>query len=780
MKIKLLSALSTAFLAATSAAYAVPVGTPAPGWSIPFAAIGGTAYLSLAQRMGWRLTPQDFGAKGNALSFADGAVSAGSSAFSSALATFSASDVGKTIAIYGAGASGAPLVTTISSFADAHDVVLGGAAATAVSGATYTYGADDSAAFAAEINAANAAAASGRPFCLSLPAGNYFINSTPLPAFKQNVGGGLCGAGAWKTVITLGPSYGGDLFAWSDSWGAGVGNAGGSQVIANTKYGVRVQGLTILGNRSAPALQNALMFYDHEDFVVVDDVDVEDLNGHALAAGVMKNDTDAYLRESHISNFRAFSSGSSSAPVFEIVTQCSSNCSSVDGSNTIDMHDIDIYAPQGTGLLLRDEVAGGLSNIRGIHMARIRLEGQENNPNNVNADLIHIGDSGYGGLTTAITCMDCVTLSPYANNFAVNIGGQSATKTMGIVYDGTIGGGTAAGGGVNIGAGSNIRIHVPGAIGSTGPNVKIASSATVAAPIVVNANGNEAYLTYSIDSTSTQFVTNGGSYNGGPPATAYIAPMPAINNYTTGNAHGALSVDWQLALFNLTQTASGSFSTISGGENNTASNSGATVGGGSTNAATSWMGTVSGGDTNTASGSESTVIGGGSNLANGTESTILGGRNGSTQGWYGAQAYSAGQFSVQGDAEWFRNLYRANTSGTTAVTLTSDGSMTVNWQNILSIVRGSTVQFDLSCVYRDTTNSKSQSWKWLGILMTRDQFDTTTLAAPAATNGQNVGAPGAATPTFTTPSTGQFVISFTAPNSDASHILCQAEGNYVQ
>ena len=59
MKSKLLAAFGAAFLTATSAAYAAPVGWSAPAWSIPFASIGGTAYISLAQRMGWRLTPQE-------------------------------------------------------------------------------------------------------------------------------------------------------------------------------------------------------------------------------------------------------------------------------------------------------------------------------------------------------------------------------------------------------------------------------------------------------------------------------------------------------------------------------------------------------------------------------------------------------------------------------------------------------------------------------------------------------------------------------------------------
>ena len=105
-----------------------------PG-ATPFTASGNGATTATSSiiRSGQTINVKsDYGAKGDTLSYGDGTVGAGSTAFSSATATFTAADVGKTIIIDYAGAAGAPLVTTIAAFVDAHHVTLGATATTAV------------------------------------------------------------------------------------------------------------------------------------------------------------------------------------------------------------------------------------------------------------------------------------------------------------------------------------------------------------------------------------------------------------------------------------------------------------------------------------------------------------------------------------------------------------------------------------------------------------------------------------------------------------------------
>jgi hypothetical protein len=76
--------------------------------------------------------------------------------------------------------------------------------------------------------------------------------------------------------------------------------------------------------------------------------------------------------------------------------------------------------------------------------------------------------------------------------------------------------------------------------------------------------------------------------------------------------------------------------TVGGGEMNTASGSNATVGGGYNNDATNLYATVGGGANNTASGSDATIAGGWFNSASGHESAVSGGSDNNAIGFYAA------------------------------------------------------------------------------------------------------------------------------------------------
>jgi hypothetical protein len=117
---------------------------------------GGT-YIDLATYQAQALFPSfyknvlQFGAVGDGKFGSDGAITAASSSFVSAGATFVAADVGKTISVDGAGAAGITLVTTISGFTNGTTVTLTVAAGTTVSGAKYSYGKDNAVPFAAAL-----------------------------------------------------------------------------------------------------------------------------------------------------------------------------------------------------------------------------------------------------------------------------------------------------------------------------------------------------------------------------------------------------------------------------------------------------------------------------------------------------------------------------------------------------------------------------------------------------------------------------------------------------
>lgn len=97
----------------------------------------------------------NYGAKGDARLFADGSMSSSSSVLSSSTAFFTASDVGKAIAVSGVGAAGGISIGTVSGFTDSSHITLSFTATTTTSGTSYcALGTDNTTALQNLMNAA--------------------------------------------------------------------------------------------------------------------------------------------------------------------------------------------------------------------------------------------------------------------------------------------------------------------------------------------------------------------------------------------------------------------------------------------------------------------------------------------------------------------------------------------------------------------------------------------------------------------------------------------------
>ena len=94
--------------------------------------------------------------------------------------------------------------------------------------------------------------------------------------------------------------------------------------------------------------------------------------------------------------------------------------------------------------------------------------------------------------------------------------------------------------------------------------------------------------------------------------------------------------------------------------------------GGDQNARTGVYGTILGGTNNTVTGDRSSVGGGQGNIVGGARSMIPGGQEGSTAR-YGQVAFSAGKFSVAGDAQGGFTVLRRQITTNNPTWLTSDG-----------------------------------------------------------------------------------------------------------
>lgn len=113
------------------------------------------------------VTANAYGAKGDAQVVGDGVMSSGSAVLSSATANFTTADIGKSISVKGAAASGVTtLITTIASRQSATQVTLSAANASggALSNAVVIWGTDDNTAVQAATNAAMAYLAAGHTY----------------------------------------------------------------------------------------------------------------------------------------------------------------------------------------------------------------------------------------------------------------------------------------------------------------------------------------------------------------------------------------------------------------------------------------------------------------------------------------------------------------------------------------------------------------------------------------------------------------------------------------
>ncbi len=338
---------------------------------------------------------------------------------------------------------------------------------------------DASDALAGAITAANTFTSKGEPACVYVPPGVYRI-ITPPPSFVR--AGCIVGDGPSQSVLSIDPQFRGDLFSWSEAW-------------VVTTPGPMVVGLKIIGKRSATNVQNALVFYDRNDQIFIDDVDVIDLHGRALYSGVTKNTPQAYMRESHIRSLRFFGDGAPGVPVIEFSSQGDETS---DATNEIRMSQIDIYGAFGPSFVIRNS---GKGHVRNITIDNLRIEGSENGA--TQGDLLTIGDPVSRGNVNTISLSELELIDPSKGFVALMLTApQGAEAPYHISAEGWIGGGIPLGEGIRINAGRDSYFHFSG-IYTTGTNVVIGRGIS---DITLDGNGAESRWTYSIDASSANAI----------------------------------------------------------------------------------------------------------------------------------------------------------------------------------------------------------------------------------------------------------------------------------
>lgn len=338
-----------------------------------------------------------------------------------------------------------------------------------------TGSADASQALSKAVVAANSYTSRGMPACVYVPSGIYRI-STPPPQFER--AGCVIGDGASQSIIKLDARFQGDLFSWSEAW-------------IVTTPGPMVVGLKVVGSKTATAIQNAFVFYDRNDQVFFDNVDVVDLHGRALYSGLARGTPQGYMRESHFRSLRFFGDGAPDIPVVEFNSQ---GTGETDATNEIRMSQVDIYGARGPGLVIRNE---GNGVVRSITIDSLRIEGSEDGTSA--GDLLVLGDPSMRGRVNTITLTALELIDPSKGYAALRISAPSGVPApYNIFVQGFIDGGVAAGQGLCIDAGRNSVFHFT-SIHTSGTNVTIGRGVS---NIILDGTGQESSWTYSIDATS--------------------------------------------------------------------------------------------------------------------------------------------------------------------------------------------------------------------------------------------------------------------------------------
>lgn len=346
---------------------------------------------------------------------------------------------------------------------------------------------DVSAALTAAVNAANgmtyfASDHAPQPACIHVPRGIYRVTQPP-PMFKG--AGCVIGDGSAQTIINLTPGFSGDLFSWAEAW-----------IVYGTS-GPTVRGLRINGDPKARAQQNALMFYDRNDNVDLDDLYIDRLPGRALGIGLLRpahSPGQAYIRESHFQSLRIFRSGRPEVPAVEVTSQGGGQ---LDGTNELSASQIDIFGSRGVSLAIHNHSSGV---VRDLKFDSLRIEGSDGAGPDATitaGDLLQIGDPSSAGRIGHLSFTNLELIDPPQGYAAVRIASSAAPgQGPGRIYlQGYIGGGLSNGEGLRVDNGRLIHA-IFDQILTKGTNIVIGPGVT---NIVLDGSGAEKEWTFSID-----------------------------------------------------------------------------------------------------------------------------------------------------------------------------------------------------------------------------------------------------------------------------------------
>jgi hypothetical protein len=418
---------------------------------------------------------------------------------------------------------------------------------------------DDSAQIATCINTVNTLRSAGnKRVKLYIPPGFYYIKSTSLPTFLY---GGQVTGEYHQSYILVDPAYSGDVFSWSEAWAYGTSYTP-PLTMATDRAGAGISNITITGTPGGTVQQNAVMFYDRDDFVSVNNLQVFGMPGRCIGMGFVKNQSLSYIRESNFSNIKCWStglvsgtqtptssltSGSTTATVSattglavgmyiapgngvpdgtEVASVGSgqitmsqaatvtgaptlsisnvvpaieiSSSGTGDTSNQLKWYGVDLCGYAGSGVVIRNQNSSG-KGVSQINFYGLRIEACGDS---AVGDQLQFGDTGatYVGKVSDIGVYGYVSNTSTANYASIST--YSATisqQSYALAIYGNIP--TGAGIGLNVQSGRSLQFHI-GDMGTTGTDLVVGSTTLVGVNNQFDGFGGEQSWTTAIDTTN--------------------------------------------------------------------------------------------------------------------------------------------------------------------------------------------------------------------------------------------------------------------------------------
>lgn len=291
---------------------------------------------------------------------------------------------------------------------------------------SYTYGTDDSAAVSAAFTYAMSLNNGLQPN-VYFPAGSYYMKSTTTPTLTKSVH--ITGDGPHSTYFMIDPSYTGDLISTSENWSRTNYNNGIASTSDNA--GIAIDNFTVIGNIHSPNTQNVITLYDRNDFVSAYLVHAYFIHGMLLNIGTLKNQQQAYVRESYFSSMKAFVCGTATVPCIQIGTSNTLG-SYGDSTNEITFVDISVFSAMSSGMIINNS-NNTFSDTRLLKFYGLRIE------QSLNGDNLDIGLPTDTGRTESLNFFGLEDISPPAGFWGIQIADNiSGTHNYGLYFDGIL------------------------------------------------------------------------------------------------------------------------------------------------------------------------------------------------------------------------------------------------------------------------------------------------------------------------------------------------------